>query len=145
MADPPLRTEISPPFAAVNGGGEGGIRTHGRVAPTHAFQACRFVHSRTSPRSAALKRRHLNMRPGDRQGEQGSFPAMYRRIQLILYVTETIGSRPNYPIVWVDTWIHPTVQPQYNIAWVCGSKCRGETLRRCSLVREWRNWQTRET
>ena len=31
-------------------GGEGGIRTHGRVAPTHAFQACRFVHSRTSPR-----------------------------------------------------------------------------------------------
>ncbi len=30
-------------------GGEGGIRTHGRVAPTHAFQACRFGHSRTSP------------------------------------------------------------------------------------------------
>jgi hypothetical protein len=31
-------------------GGEGGIRTHGPVAETHAFQACRFVHSRTSPR-----------------------------------------------------------------------------------------------
>src|SRR5689334_4744449 len=31
-------------------GGEGGIRTHGPVAGTHAFQACRFVHSRTSPR-----------------------------------------------------------------------------------------------
>ena len=30
-------------------GGEGGIRTHGPVAETHAFQACRFVHSRTSP------------------------------------------------------------------------------------------------
>ena len=30
-------------------GGEGGIRTHGRVTPTHAFQACRFGHSRTSP------------------------------------------------------------------------------------------------
>ena len=30
-------------------GGEGGIRTHGPVAGTHAFQACRFVHSRTSP------------------------------------------------------------------------------------------------
>src|SRR6476659_8902858 len=32
-------------------GGEGGIRTHGPVAETHAFQACRFVHSRTSPRT----------------------------------------------------------------------------------------------
>ena len=31
-------------------GGEGGIRTHGPIAGTHAFQACRFVHSRTSPR-----------------------------------------------------------------------------------------------
>ena len=30
-------------------GGEGGIRTHGRVAPTHAFQACTFDHSVTSP------------------------------------------------------------------------------------------------
>ena len=30
-------------------GGEGGIRTHGPIAGTHAFQACRFVHSRTSP------------------------------------------------------------------------------------------------
>ncbi len=31
-------------------GGEGGIRTHGPIAGTHAFQACRFDHSRTSPR-----------------------------------------------------------------------------------------------
>ena len=30
-------------------GGEGGIRTHGPIAGTHAFQACRFDHSRTSP------------------------------------------------------------------------------------------------
>ncbi len=30
-------------------GGEGGIRTHGRVPPTHAFQACTFSHSVTSP------------------------------------------------------------------------------------------------
>jgi hypothetical protein len=30
-------------------GGEGGIRTHGRVSPTHAFQACSFNHSDTSP------------------------------------------------------------------------------------------------
>ncbi|ALA56643.1 hypothetical protein NITMOv2_0203 [Nitrospira moscoviensis] len=34
-------------------GGEGGIRTHGPVAGTHAFQACRFVHSRTSPRRSS--------------------------------------------------------------------------------------------
>ena len=30
-------------------GGEGGIRTHGRVSPTHAFQACSLSHSDTSP------------------------------------------------------------------------------------------------
>ena len=30
-------------------GGEGGIRTHGPIAGTHAFQACRFDHYRTSP------------------------------------------------------------------------------------------------
>jgi hypothetical protein len=31
-------------------GGESGIRTHGRVSPTHAFQACAFNHSAISPR-----------------------------------------------------------------------------------------------
>src|SRR5215472_10186010 len=31
-------------------GGEGGIRTHGRGEPTHAFQACALNHSATSPR-----------------------------------------------------------------------------------------------
>jgi hypothetical protein len=30
-------------------GGEGGIRTRGKVTPTHAFQACSFNHSDTSP------------------------------------------------------------------------------------------------
>src|SRR5215469_4898915 len=30
-------------------GGEGGIRTHVRVSPKHAFQACAFNHSATSP------------------------------------------------------------------------------------------------
>ena len=54
-------------------GGEGGIRTHGRVTPTHAFQACRFGHSRTSPRPGQSKRRHLNMGSHERQGEQGLF------------------------------------------------------------------------
>src|SRR4029450_10595560 len=31
-------------------GGESGIRTHGRVSPTHAFPACSFNHSDISPR-----------------------------------------------------------------------------------------------
>src|ERR1700675_4599209 len=30
-------------------GGEGGIRTHGRISPTHAFQACALNRSDTSP------------------------------------------------------------------------------------------------
>ncbi len=33
-------------------GGEGGIRTRGTVARTHAFQACSFSHSDTSPHVA---------------------------------------------------------------------------------------------
>ena len=33
----------------IDSGGEGGIRTHGKVTPTHAFQACSFNHSDTSP------------------------------------------------------------------------------------------------
>ena len=32
-----------------DGGGESGIRTHGRVSPTHAFQACSFNRSDISP------------------------------------------------------------------------------------------------
>src|SRR5262249_61152990 len=31
-------------------GGESGIRTHGRVSPTHAFQACSLNRSDISPR-----------------------------------------------------------------------------------------------
>ena len=30
-------------------GGEGGVPTLGKVTPTHAFQACSFSHSDTSP------------------------------------------------------------------------------------------------
>ena len=30
-------------------GGENGIRTHERVSPLHAFQACAFNHSAISP------------------------------------------------------------------------------------------------
>src|SRR5690606_1862605 len=44
-----------PAIASLHGGGEGGIRTLGTVSGTHAFQACTFGHSVTSPKS-----------PGDR-------------------------------------------------------------------------------
>ena len=40
-------------WAYYRGGGEGGIRTHGRVSPTHAFQACSLNRSDTSPRKEA--------------------------------------------------------------------------------------------
>ena len=33
-------------------GGESGIRTHVRVSPKHAFQACAFSHSAISPRES---------------------------------------------------------------------------------------------
>src|SRR5262245_29423325 len=37
------------PSVSEGAGGESGIRTHGRVSPTHAFQACSFNHSDISP------------------------------------------------------------------------------------------------
>ena len=46
LANSTLSTNNS---ALASDGGEGGIRTHGPIAGTHAFQACRFDHSRTSP------------------------------------------------------------------------------------------------
>ena len=48
-------------------GGEGGIRTHGRVTPTTVFETVRFGHSRTSPALAG-------------QGGQLNLPA--RRFQI---------------------------------------------------------------
>jgi hypothetical protein len=36
-------------FFSRNNGGEGGIRTHVTIASKHAFQACAFSHSATSP------------------------------------------------------------------------------------------------
>ena len=37
------------PLFSIGYGGDGGIRTHERVAPLHTFQACAFDHSATSP------------------------------------------------------------------------------------------------
>lgn len=46
---------IFPPGASTTtmNGGQGGIRTHGTVSSTHAFQACSFDHSDTCPSSGA--------------------------------------------------------------------------------------------
>lgn len=38
-------------------GGESGIRTHGTVSRTHAFQACALSHSAISPERPLLKGR----------------------------------------------------------------------------------------
>ena len=46
----------SPKRSMKKTGGEGGIRTHGRVTPTHAFQACSFGHSDTSPPTSFRER-----------------------------------------------------------------------------------------
>ena len=43
-------------------GGERGIRTLGRVSPTHAFQACSFNHSDISPRARGPHPRSLGRR-----------------------------------------------------------------------------------
>ena len=37
-----------------NNGGESGIRTHERVSPKHAFQACALNHSAISPKFILL-------------------------------------------------------------------------------------------
>src|SRR3954463_6930703 len=45
-----VRLREKPELLSLSGtGGESGIRTHGRVSPTHAFQACSFNHSDISP------------------------------------------------------------------------------------------------
>src|SRR6187401_2873082 len=50
---PPRVPPHSPGFRACGPktGGEGGIRTHGSLSTTTAFEAGRFNHSRTSPRN----------------------------------------------------------------------------------------------
>ena len=44
-----IKKNNEPLNKALFGGGENGIRTHDRVSPIHAFQACAFNHSATSP------------------------------------------------------------------------------------------------
>ena len=40
-------------------GGEGGIRTHGRLKPTPDFESGTFDHSATSPKRAIYRRAHF--------------------------------------------------------------------------------------
>src|SRR5580704_6976624 len=49
-------------------GGEGGIRTHGRISPTHAFQACSLNRSDTSPLSWNFSSVANQRRGGKRRG-----------------------------------------------------------------------------
>src|SRR5688572_4454237 len=61
-----FRLELESQLSRLLFGGEGGIRTHGPVAGTHAFQACRFVHSRTSP--STNRKGKFSMHSNERQG-----------------------------------------------------------------------------
>src|SRR6266516_1900198 len=54
------------PQSLINGlqlDGESGIRTHGGVTPTHAFQACSLNHSDISPRVPALRNLRFSTLP----------------------------------------------------------------------------------
>jgi hypothetical protein len=81
--------------------------------------------------------REAHAKPGigrfERLAESG--PATYR--PLIFH--------ENPPVVWVDTWTVPTVQKLYNIACFCCLRHRNDSPADIPTVREWRNWQTRET
>src|SRR5579863_5194332 len=63
-ADRPL-TDCGNHFSArklLNTGGESGIRTHVRVSPKHAFQACAFSHSAISPTSQQVTKQAFEKR-----------------------------------------------------------------------------------
>ena len=45
-----LAAAIQPSKESWGDGGQGGIRTRGDIAASHAFQACAFDHSATCPR-----------------------------------------------------------------------------------------------
>ena len=51
----------------MNTGGESGIRTHVRVSPKHAFQACAFSHSAISPASIPWRKQRLQNRSSRRK------------------------------------------------------------------------------
>src|SRR5689334_1784589 len=57
-------------FLRGKNGGESGIRTHDRVSPIHAFQACAFSHSAISPRRGGLARFYRTQRATRRRGSR---------------------------------------------------------------------------
>ena len=65
VSDPPRRRSRRRVTRAEADGGESGIRTHGRVSPTHAFQACSFNHSDISPCRINNLRPRLDQDYGD--------------------------------------------------------------------------------
>src|SRR3989338_7077405 len=75
---------------ALKGGGEGGIRTHGEVSPTHAFQACSLSHSDTSPREACVCRL-LETARDDR-------PPGGRSQRMVARSRTTVGGLPGVPV-----------------------------------------------
>ena len=63
-----------------NNGGGGGIRTHGRVAPTRHFQCRTFGHSATPPRMTKRLRARKNWRRGEDLNPRGTYAPIRFRV-----------------------------------------------------------------
>jgi hypothetical protein len=70
-------------------GGESGIRTHGTLPGTHAFQACAFNHSAISPENLVFSERRAHGRPRSKPGGEGGI----RTLDELLTHTPLAGER----------------------------------------------------
>ncbi len=70
-------------------GGESGIRTHGTLSGTHAFQACAFNHSAISPENLGFSERKAPVRPPSKAGGEGGI----RTLDELLTHTPLAGER----------------------------------------------------
>src|SRR6202041_1928984 len=67
------RRETVTKLGTKNYGGESGIRTHGRISPTHAFQACSLNRSDISPPCLGVSSVTNRRRGGKRTGVAQEF------------------------------------------------------------------------
>ncbi len=70
-------------------GGESGIRTHGTLSGTHAFQACAFNHSAISPKNLGFSARGARGPPRSNAGGEGGI----RTLDELLTHTPLAGER----------------------------------------------------
>ena len=81
--------------------GESGIRTHGTLTSTHAFQACTLGHSVISPsaRMAEGRRRHgwRRRRPSSRTRTGAPMSASLDEPAILTHIAERVGFEPTEP------------------------------------------------